>query len=416
MNTIVTSTARKQWRWHQMVGPGLLYAGAAVGVSHLVQSTRAGAEYGWWPVLAIAAIHVAKYPFFRMGPSYALRTGRSLIDGYFGLGWWAVGLFLLFTVGSMWAIIAAVTSVTAGIASFLFGLSANNATVSGTILALCAALLIAGRYSWLDRSISYIVIVLTCCTILAFAAALPDGQTLHPETLVPVMGSASLVMMVNLMGWMPAPLDLSVWHSIWALEKRKESPGQYDYRRAMSDFNVGYWGTAVLGAIFLGMGVCTLYGTGTVLPPSGVGFSRVLMGMYTSQLGQWAFYIVGVAALATMVSTTLTCFDAIPRSLTEVWNTATGRTTLYRYALVMAFTALGAMALLTFWNPGMVRMVDLATAISFCSTPAYAWLNLKTVMQEQRQRGQPIGKGWLMWCRISIAFLSALAVAFLFLV
>ncbi len=28
-----------------VLGPGLLYAGAAIGVSHLVQSTRAGAEY-----------------------------------------------------------------------------------------------------------------------------------------------------------------------------------------------------------------------------------------------------------------------------------------------------------------------------------------------------------------------------------
>lgn len=29
------------------LGPGLLFAGAAIGVSHLVQSTRAGADFGW---------------------------------------------------------------------------------------------------------------------------------------------------------------------------------------------------------------------------------------------------------------------------------------------------------------------------------------------------------------------------------
>jgi len=28
------------------LGPGLLFAGAAIGVSHLVQSTRAGADFG----------------------------------------------------------------------------------------------------------------------------------------------------------------------------------------------------------------------------------------------------------------------------------------------------------------------------------------------------------------------------------
>ena len=31
----------------QKLGPGLLFAGAAIGVSHLVQSTRAGADFGW---------------------------------------------------------------------------------------------------------------------------------------------------------------------------------------------------------------------------------------------------------------------------------------------------------------------------------------------------------------------------------
>jgi hypothetical protein len=32
--------------WLKRLGPGLLFAAAAIGVSHLVQSTRAGALYG----------------------------------------------------------------------------------------------------------------------------------------------------------------------------------------------------------------------------------------------------------------------------------------------------------------------------------------------------------------------------------
>ena len=39
------------------VGPGILMAGAAIGVSHLVQATRAGADYGfsllWLLILAV---------------------------------------------------------------------------------------------------------------------------------------------------------------------------------------------------------------------------------------------------------------------------------------------------------------------------------------------------------------------------
>ena len=41
------------------LGPGILFAGAAIGVSHLVQSTRAGAGWGYgllWAVILVAAV------------------------------------------------------------------------------------------------------------------------------------------------------------------------------------------------------------------------------------------------------------------------------------------------------------------------------------------------------------------------
>ena len=55
-------------------GPGLLYAGAAVGVSHLVQSTRAGAEFGLQLLAVIILVNVIKYPH--------LRKRTSLCRGY----------------------------------------------------------------------------------------------------------------------------------------------------------------------------------------------------------------------------------------------------------------------------------------------------------------------------------------------
>ncbi len=37
----------KPRRLIKVLGPGLLYAGEAIGVSHLIQSTRAGAGFGF---------------------------------------------------------------------------------------------------------------------------------------------------------------------------------------------------------------------------------------------------------------------------------------------------------------------------------------------------------------------------------
>ena len=68
----------------QKLGPGLLFAGAAIGVSHLVQSTRSGADFGFGLLWALLLIHLVKYPFFQYGPRYASATGESLLEGWRG--------------------------------------------------------------------------------------------------------------------------------------------------------------------------------------------------------------------------------------------------------------------------------------------------------------------------------------------
>ena len=68
-------------RWLKTLGPGILFASTCIGVSHLVQSTRAGALAGFGLVWAVAAANAAKYPFFEFGSRYASATGTSLIQG-----------------------------------------------------------------------------------------------------------------------------------------------------------------------------------------------------------------------------------------------------------------------------------------------------------------------------------------------
>ncbi|MFV1959924.1 MAG: divalent metal cation transporter, partial [Planctomycetota bacterium] len=71
-------------------GPGLLWAGAAVGVSHLVQSTRGGAKFGLGLLGVVIVANVFKYPAFSFGPRYAAATGTSLLEGYRRRGRWAL--------------------------------------------------------------------------------------------------------------------------------------------------------------------------------------------------------------------------------------------------------------------------------------------------------------------------------------
>ena len=105
------------------LGPGFLFAGAAIGVSHLVQSTRAGADFGWGLIWAILLINLFKYPFFQYGPRYAQVTGETLLDGYYKLGKGYLWAYFILNMGTMFTIQSAVTVVTAGIASTLFGIT-----------------------------------------------------------------------------------------------------------------------------------------------------------------------------------------------------------------------------------------------------------------------------------------------------
>jgi len=219
-------------------------------------------------------------------------------------------------------------------------------------------------------------------------------------------------MLIKLMGWMPAPLDLSVWHSLWALEKKAELGGNLSKAESLRDFNFGYWGTMVMGILFLGMGALILYGSNQEIPSSGVAFANMLIGMYTTQLGQWAFYIVGLAAVATMVSTTLTCLDAIPRSLAECRKIAFGNEKKWAYPTFLIVLAIGSFALLSILSTSMTTMVDIATVLSFCSAPVIAWMNFKTVRGNEVPEKDRPSQVSTVWEIASILSLVALTVLF----
>ena len=82
-------------RMMRTFGPGIM--STAIGVSHLVQSTRAGAEFGFGLVAIVLLANILKYPFFEFSSRYANATGTSLIDGYKKLGRWALGLYFIIT-------------------------------------------------------------------------------------------------------------------------------------------------------------------------------------------------------------------------------------------------------------------------------------------------------------------------------
>lgn len=362
-------------------------AGAAVGVSHLVQSTRAGAEYGLALLALVLVGCVLKYPFLEFGPRYAAATGEHMIRGYQRLGKWPLGLFLFLTLATMFIVLASVTIVTAGLAGALFGLKVSVATLAFIILLTCALILTIGNYRGLDFLMKIIMAVLSLATLVAVmlvAVERPDWSDLWaPLSASNLLSGAGLAFALALLGWMPIPLDAAAWHSLWTLERARETGSRPSVAHASTDFRIGYIGAVVLAVAFMMLGALVMHGGDEALAGSAVGFSTQLITMYADALGAWARPLIAFAALATMMSTTLAVADAYPRALRAVLELGAadagghGRKHRARYLAGMALTMLGAWLIIALFGRHFTLLIDFTTTVAFLTAPIIAWLNFK---------------------------------------
>ena len=202
-------------------------------------------HYFWFTCLNI--------PFFQFGPRYAMATGDSLLEGYRKLGKPVLFTYFVLNLATMFTIQTAVTIVTAGLAASLFGITTHPISWSILLLIVSGGILIIGKYQFLFKFMKYIVVALSICTIAAVIIAAPNSvETLELSQIIPA-DAAGIAFLIAFMGWMSAPLDISVWHSIWALEKQKVQKS-YTIKHSISDFNIGYVCTIITGILFISLG------------------------------------------------------------------------------------------------------------------------------------------------------------------
>ena len=359
----------------QSLGPGLLFAGAAIGVSHLVQSTKAGAEFGFGLLWALLLVHLFKYPFFQFGPRYAAATGETLLDGYNKLGKGVLITYYILNFATMFTIQAAVTIVTAGLASQLFGFTNDLVIWSSIILFVSILILILGKYKLLDKLMKYIIIILTISTNIAVSVAFTNTKDTFDVRQILPLGSVELTFLIAFLGWMPAPLDISIWHSIWSIEKSKNTNIKIKPKDAIFDFNVGYIGTLILGICFVLLGALVMYKSGGSFSNKGGVFASQLVNLYTKNLGNFSYVFIAIAAFTTMFSTTITTLDASPRTMNRSSKLLFNKEFKFGYWFWITFLFLGTFAILKYYLADMGNLVKIATILSFLTAPFYAILN-----------------------------------------
>lgn len=394
------------------LGPGLLFAGAAIGVSHLVQSTRAGADFGWGLLWALLLINLFKYPFFQYGPRYAQATGETLLDGYYKLGKGYLWAYFFVNIATMFTIQSAVTVVTAGLASKLFGITSDIVYWSIIITVFCGVLLIIGRYQLLDKFIKIIIISLAISSVLAVSIAFVKNEnSLSLQQVFPE--GTGLLFLIAFLGWMPAPLDISIWHSIWTLEKNKSQQKKTTLKESLFDFNVGYIATTFLAICFVGLGALVMFDSELEFSSKGGVFAGQLIELYTSNLGEAAYGLIAIASFSTMLSTTITTLDASPRAMSKTIQLLFNRVKS-SYFLWLLILSIGTIAIFLFLLSEMGKLVQIATVLSFITAPLYAFLNYRLVISKQMPENFRPNKELRILSIIGLLFLSGFTIFYLF--
>ncbi|MEN8776192.1 MAG: divalent metal cation transporter [Polaribacter sp.] len=400
----------------QSLGPGLLFAGAAIGVSHLVQSTKAGAEFGFGLIWALLFVHLFKYPFFQFGPRYAAATGETLLDGYKKLGKGVLIAYYILNFATMFTIQAAVTIVTAGLASQLFGAFSveNNLVLWATLLMFISLIiLLIGKYRLLDNLMKYIIMILTVSTIIAVTVALFSSKEAFDVTQIIPSGATEITFLIAFLGWMPAPLDISIWHSIWSVEKDKTTILSTKRKDAVSDFNIGYMSTLFLGICFVLLGALVMYKSGVTFSNKGVVFASQLIELYTKNLGDFSYIFIAIAAFTTMFSTTITTLDASPRAMNRTTKLLFKKQFKYGYWFWILFLFLGTFLILRYFMENMGLLVKVATILSFLTAPFYAILNYKLITGKHTPKEHQPGIYLKILSIVGIVFLVGFSIWFL---
>ena len=398
------------------LGPGILFASTCIGVSHLVQSTRAGADFGYALVLFIILANFFKYPFFEFGSRYAAATKKSLLEGYLAEGKWVLWIYFLLSLGSMFTVTAAVTFVTAGMLNNLTGLTLNPAYLSGGLLLFCMLVLAVGKYGILDTLLKIVGTVLLISTLVAFFAAVSKGRVTPVENFIPkeLTDRNSIIFIIALMGWMPTAVDLSTWNSLWAIERMKQTGYIPKLREILFDFKLGYFVTAILALCFLTLGANVMYGTGIELSGNSTVFADQVVTLFTSALGDWSYLIIATAAFSTMFSTTITVLDGFGRAMGETvrllfFKDAGVRST---YTWMITTVAVVSFLFILLLSSNLKDLVDLATILSFLIAPVIAIINYRVITSRQITPEYQPGKGLVWLARSGIVFLTVFAIIY----
>ena len=407
----------------EKLGPGLLYAAVAVGVSHLVSSTTAGATYGLIMVGYMVLVCLVKYPTFLFGATYAAATGETLVEGYTRMGKWVVVLFFFMQLFEYTFAISGVSVTTAAIFRSVFGFESGGIMLELGLVISCMMIVALGRYAVLEDVTRVLVILFSIGTVLAAVigvAGIEAGDASISSSLT--FDTPTILFLIAVAGWMPTGTAGSVGLSLWVKAKSIRLQRPVTTHEATFDFHVGYGAAIFLAVCFVALGTYVMYINHVPVEANGAAFADQLINLFTSTIGDWIYPVIALAAITVMYSTLLTLVDLLPRSsaaaLVEIFpvpkEQAADRFGKLFMTFVMVELALVLVVLLVLLED-FGTFIAWVTSMGFVVAPVFSFLNHKAMFGPDVKPEDRPGSLLRYWSIGTIIILTIVGVMFVYM-
>jgi len=302
------------------LGPSIIIAAAVVGTGELVIAPRLGATVGLSALWLIILGCVIKVFIQEEIGRHTILTGDSTlaalnrVPGRIGPMSWAAWCWLpLLFAGtlSMGGVLAgAVQSIQ------LLSPSFTGWLVAGVITVTTAAVLIAGRYGFIESASGLMVAGFTAMTVVALVLlqgtefkVTPDQILTGLQFQLPEHGFADAVAVFGVTGIGTSEI---AFYAYWCLEKgyaKDLQPGvprdpalvAAKIRGMRVDISVALLVYTFSTIAFFILGATILHGAKEI--PKGLDMIRTVSQMYTRTFGDWVFYVFAVGAFIVCYST-----------------------------------------------------------------------------------------------------------------
>ena len=399
------------------IGPGMMLAAVGVGVSHLVYSTQAGADYGLSLLWLIIAVTLIKYPAFRFAVDYANATGESLVRAYGEISKLALVWLMAGFVVDTFIATSAVALVTAGLFINIFDVSYSAPHVAIMITLISAVILMNGQYSKAENIVRFLVAIFSLLTLVALVFAFPslgsDGRSVFADI---DMNMELSLFVIAVAGWMPMPTNGAVLFSKWVCEKRKLNADEFNAETAVRDFKIGYFLTLFLAICFVILGTAVLFETGRSVPVTPPEFASELFSVFTETIGDWSYPIIASAGLAVMWSTLIALMDVMPRLTDRLSGIITGRAKDLpdRYKLFSAIQVVGIIVILLFLLSSFKAFLYFATSVGLIAAPTIGYYNYKAITSPKIPQKYRPKTSLVIWNWSCIVIMTVFAIGFVY--